>query len=80
MQKHSRQAVGGSAVLSTIYRESDRVGVELTTQVASAALIKHSPLGHHSSALRAVQPPRRPIDLVESVPDNRPRINNSHPN
>lgn len=75
MQKHSRQAVGGSAVLNTIYRESDRVGVEITTQVAPTALIKHL-----SSALRSMQPPRRPIDLIESVPDNRPGINNSHPN
>lgn len=80
MQQHSRQAVGVSAALNTIYRESDRVGVELTTQVAPAALIKRSPLGHHSSAMRSVQPPRRPIDLIESVPDNRPGINNSHPN
>lgn len=64
MQQHSRQAVGVSAALNTIYRESDRVGVELSTQVAPAALMKHWPLGHHSSALRSVQPPRRAVRLT----------------
>lgn len=76
-QKHSRQTVGGSAVLNTIHRESDRVGVELTTQVAPAT--SHQ-TPQFCAEIRAAAAPRRPIDLIESVPDNRPGINNSHPN